>query len=144
MTAWLRGFQADAAAVDHVIERQHQAAKGAGRPWLLAPRAGEQSCAATPSERERLQPHSEFAVPDQPGFPAAQPEPAEAAPADHGRAARLDELQTRADQAAHRIGVQQAELAASSQYTARIERDAQAEPEASWQAEMPGDLEIEL
>ena len=144
MTAWLREFQADAAAVDHVIERQHQAAKGAGRPWLLAPRAGEQSCAATPSERERLQPHSEFAVPDQPGFPAAQPEPAEAAPADHGRAARLDELQTRADQAAHRIGVQQAELAASSQYTARIERDAQAEPEASWQAEMPGDLEIEL
>jgi hypothetical protein len=135
-------------AVDGAIEREHQAAIGAGRPWppdgTLAPQVDEQSRAATPSEPERLQPQSEFLMPDQPGFPAAQPEPGEAAPADHGRAARLDELQARADQAAHRIDVQQAELAASGQYTARIERESQAEPEASWQAEMPGDVEMEL
>ena len=63
-----------------------------------------------------------------PGTP--QPEAAEPGPADDGRAARLDELQARADQAARRIDAQRAELDASSEHTARIERDAQAEPEA--------------
>jgi hypothetical protein len=56
-------------------------------------------------------------------------------PADDGRAARLDEVQSRADEAARRINAQQAELDASSQHTARIEREAQAEPEAERQAD---------
>ena len=66
------------------------------------------------------------------------------ASADDGRAARLDELQARADQAARRIDAQRAELDASSEHTARIEREAQAEPEADRQAEAPYDMEMEL
>ena len=45
------------------------------------------------------------------------------------RAARLDQLQARTDEAVTRIVEQRAELTASSEYTARIEREAQAEPE---------------
>ncbi len=64
--------------------------------------------------------------------------------ADDGHAARLDELQTRADEAARRIDTQRAELNASSEHTARLEREAQAEPEADRQAETPYDMEMEL
>ena len=72
------------------------------------------------------------------------PEAAEPVPADDGRAAQLDELQARADEAARRIDAQRAELDASSEHTARIEREAQAEPEAGRQAETAYDMEIEL
>ena len=65
-------------------------------------------------------------------------------PADDGRAARLDELQARADEAARRIDAQRAELDASSEHTARIEREAQAGPEADRQAETPYEMEMEL
>jgi hypothetical protein len=65
-------------------------------------------------------------------------------PANDGRAARLDELRARADQAARRIDAQRAELDASSQHTARVEREAQAEPAADQQAETPHAMEMEL
>ena len=64
--------------------------------------------------------------------------------ADDGRAARLDELQARADQAARRIDAQRAELDASSAHTARIQRETQAEPETGRQTETPYDMEMEL
>jgi hypothetical protein len=66
--------------------------------------------------------------------------------ADHdgGRAARLDQLQARANEAAARIEAERAELDASHEYTARIEREAQAEPEAGRQAEAPAEIEMEL
>ena len=53
----------------------------------------------------------------------------EPVPANDGRAARMDGLQARAHEAARRIDSQRAELKASSQHTARIERDTQAEPQ---------------
>ena len=55
-----------------------------------------------------------------------------------------DELQARADEAARRIDAQRAELEASSEHTARIEREAQAGPEADWQAETSYEMDIEL
>ena len=48
------------------------------------------------------------------------PEATEPGLADDGRAARLDELQARADEAARRIDAQRAELDASSEHAARI------------------------
>ncbi len=71
------------------------------------------------------------------------PEAAEPGLADDGRAARLYELQVRADQAERRIDAQRAELDASSEHTARIQREAQAEPEAERQPETPFDMEME-
>ena len=59
-------------------------------------------------------------------------------------AARLDELHVRADEAAARVQAQRAELDASSKHAARMEREAQAEPQANWQAEAPDEIEMEL
>ena len=64
--------------------------------------------------------------------------------ADGGRAARLDELQARADEVARRIDAQRAEFIASSEHAARIQREAQAEPGTDRQAETPHDMELEL
>jgi hypothetical protein len=127
MTAWWREFQADVDAVDRAIDREHQAAVYDSQPW--------------PPERKpeagREEPYA--CAPGQP-----QPEAAGPNPADDGRAARLDELQARADQAARRIDAQRAELDASSQHTARVEREAQAGPAAGQQAETSYDMEMEL
>jgi conjugative relaxase-like TrwC/TraI family protein len=127
MTAWWREFQADVDAVDSAIEHEHQAAVYDSQPWPpeRKPEAGrEEPYACAPG-----QPQSEAAGPN---------------PADDGRAARLDELQARADQAARRIDAQRAELDASSQHTTRIEREAQAGPAADQQAETSYDMEMEL
>ena len=76
-----------------------------------------------------------------------EPEPHEEPAADVGqpgnRAARLDELQTRADEAAQRIATDEAEQQASAEYIARIEHQAQAEPQPDWSAEWD-DAEMEL
>jgi hypothetical protein len=114
--------------------------------------AGHQEPDAAATARE---PQLEQSRPGTPGA-STEPEPSafspgtpesEAAgpvPANDGRAARLDELQARADEAARRIDAQQAGLNASSEHTARIQREAQAEPEADRQAETPYDMELEL
>ena len=62
------------------------------------------------------------------------------------RAARLDALQARADQAAHRIAAGNAARGAREQYTARREREAhaQAESAADRQAEALDGIEMEL
>ena len=154
MADWWREFQADADAMDRAIEREHQAAVYEGHPWPpeRKPEAGhdEPDTAAPGRESQLEQPR--------PGIPGAQTEPepeaskpgspqpeaAEPVPADDGRAARLDELQACADEAAHRIDAQRAALDASSEHTARIEREAKAEPEVIRQAETPYDMEMEL
>ena len=52
-------------------------------------------------------------------------------------------LQARADEAAQRIATEEAEQQASAEYIARIERQAQAEPQPDWSAERD-DAEMEL
>ena len=153
MADWWREFQADADAVDRAIEREHQAAVHDGQPWPpeRKPEAGHEEPDAAAPGREpqpeqprpgilgaQTEPEPEASEPGSP-----QPEAAGPVPADDGRAARLDELQARADQAARRIDAQRAELDASSQRTARVEREAQAEPAASQQEETSYDMEME-
>ena len=71
------------------------------------------------------------------------PQPPQRVP-ENERAARFDELLSRADQAAQRIAAQQAERQASSEYAARMEREAQHQAEAEQQAQARDELELEL
>ena len=128
---WWQELEANIEAVDRALARQQQAAIDVGWPWPSV-----RHPAAQP-EAERS-PQLENSVPE-------QPEIVEPEPDSYGeRAARLDELQARADDAAARVKAQRAELDASSEYTARMEREAHAEPEADWQAEAPDEIEMEL
>jgi len=147
MAAWWREFQADADAMDRAIERERQAADYEGQPWLSQrrPEAGHEEPDAAASGREPQLAYSLAGIPEAQTISEPEvselatsgPEAAGPVPADDGRAARLDELQARADEAARRIDAQRAELNASSEHTARTEREAQAEPEAGRQAEAP-------
>jgi len=140
--------------MDRAIEREHQAAVNDAQPWPTErkPEAGHDGPhAAAPGRDPQLEqtrpptavaqaePEPDASEPENPA-----PEATEPGLADDSRAARLDELQARADQAARRIDAQRAELDASSEHTARIQREAQAEPEAGRQAETPYEMEIEL
>ena len=145
MAAWWRDFQVHAEAVDRAIDRDQQAAIREGRPWPpeLKPEAGHEEPVAAAPETGPRPGQVQSAIPEastEPERPAfeprtPQPEVAGPGPADNGRAARLDELQSRADEAVRRINAQQAEHDASSQHTARTEREAQGEPEADRQAD---------
>jgi hypothetical protein len=146
MATWWRDFEAHADAVDRAIELEHQAAIGEGRPWPpeRKPQAGHDEPAAAAPGLELQPGQFRSAMPAasaEPESPASKPgtpqsEAARPTPAAHGgRAARLDELQARADKAARRVDAQRAELDASSQLTARIEREAHAEPETDRQAD---------
>ena len=100
----------------------------------------------------RGEPRVEQSRPGIPG-PSAEPEPSATEPrtsepeaagavnADDGRAARLDQLQARADEAARRSGAQRAGREASSQHAARIEREAKAGRQADRQAETSYEME---
>ena len=151
MATWRRESQADADAMDRAIQREHQAAASDGQPWPPEPKpeAGHDGPQAAAPGRdpqlEQTRPPIAGAQAD-PEPDASEPETPAAEPglADDGYAARLDELQARADQAARRIDAHRAELDASSEHTARIQRETQAEPEAGLQAETPYDMEIEL
>jgi hypothetical protein len=154
MVDWWREFQTDADAMDRAIEREHQAAVSDGQPWPQErkPEAGHEEPDAAAPRREPQLEQSRPGItgsqtdhePDtsEPETPAA--EATEPGLADDGRAARLDELQVRADEAARRIDARRAELDASSEHAERIQRETQAEPEASRRTEMPYDMEIEL
>ncbi len=128
---WWRQFQANLEAAGQALTRQQQAAIDTGQPW-------------PPARHPQPQPEAERAP--QPGNPVAeQPEIREPGPGhDQQRAARLAELQARAGHAAARIKAQQAQLEASSQHTARLQRQAQAEPQADRQAETPDEIEMEV
>lgn len=128
---WWQELEANIEAVDRALARQQQAAIDVGQPWPPV-----RHRAAQP-EAERS-PQLENSVP-------GKPEIAEPEPDSYGeRAARLDELQARADDAAAGVKAQRAGVDASSEYTARMEREAHAEAEADWQAEAPEEVEIEL
>ncbi len=154
MAAWWRQFQADADAADRVIEHEHQAAIHDGQPWPpdRKPEAGHQEPDAAALGREPQRGYPLPGIPEIQTDPGPQtseletPGPKAVGPesTDDGRAARLDELQARADEAACRFDAQRAELNASSEHTARLEREARAEPEADRQAETPHDMEMEL
>ena len=128
MAGWWREFEADAEAVERAIARQHQAAIDAGEPWPPR-RAPEPNPPSAPEPDPETSPEDE-PVPDQ--------------PVRGDRAARLDRLLARVDQAVQRVAAQQAKRQASSEYAARIEREAQTEPDAQQQAEVPHEAEIEL
>ena len=127
---WWRELQANVAAAERARARQQQAAIDVGQPW-------------PPVRHPAAQLEAEHAP--QPGNSmSGQPEILEPeADPDSERAARLDELRARAADAAARVQAQRAELNTSSRHTARIEREAQAEPEAGWQAEAPEEIEME-
>jgi hypothetical protein len=122
MPGWWQQLEADAEAVNRADTGEHQAASDAVL-W--------------PSQR----------IPDMdpPSTPAPEPRPSpENKPEQDDRAARLDELLARADQAAQRIAAQQAERRASSDYAARMELEAQTQAEAEQQTEARDDVELEL
>jgi hypothetical protein len=123
LVEWNRQFENDLAAVDRAIAREQQAALDAGKPW--------------PPGRKTPEPS-----PD-PGAHRVIEEPAADVGQPGNRAARLDELQARADEAALRIATEEAEQQASAEYIARIERQAQAEPQPDWFAERD-DAEMEM
>jgi hypothetical protein len=128
---WWQELEANIEAVDRALARQQQAAIDVGQSW-------------SPVRHSAVQPEAERSPQLENSVPG-QPEIAEPEPDSYGeRAARLDELQERADDAAARVKAQRAELDASGEYTARMEREAPAEPEADWQAEALEEVEMEL
>jgi hypothetical protein len=123
-------LEASIEAVGRAFARQRQAAIDAGQP---RPPVGHPQ--AQPEAERSPQPGN--SPPEQPEIPELQ--------ADHEGecAARLDELQARADDAAARVQAHLAELDASRECTARMGREAQAEPDVGWQAEAPAEIEME-
>jgi hypothetical protein len=120
MASWWREFEAHAEAVERALARQHQAAVKAGEPW--PPRHPP-----VPSLSPMPSPHPQAAPDDEP-IPAQR--------AAEKKAARLDELLARVDQAAQRVAAQESGRQAGNGYAARIEREAQAEPEHQAEAEI--------
>ncbi len=145
MAEWWQQFEADFAAVDRAIEREHQAAVAANRPWPPEKTAqAEGSHDEARAAIERLQRDGYLRMPD-PEPKASEPEPDEPVtdvpgpqPESGSSANRLDQLQARASEAAQQIAAEREDLARSSEYQARIEREAQAAPEAHAQAEYDG------
>jgi conjugative relaxase-like TrwC/TraI family protein len=120
---WWQQFEADIQAVERAVARQHQAAIDAGDPW----------------------PPQHAPQPDPPTAARPDPEPSpEDEPAHDDAATRLDKLLAQADQATQRIAAQEAGRQASSDYAARIGREAQADPEAEQHAEARDQAEMEL
>ena len=149
---WWRKFQADADAMDRAIEREHQAANGQPLRPERKPEAGyEGPHAAVPGRDRQLEQSRPGAVaaqadpePDASELEITAAEATEPELPENGRAGRLDELQDRAAAAARRIDAQRAELDASSEHIARMEREAQTGPEAGRQAETSYEMDMEL
>jgi hypothetical protein len=148
---WWRQLEAGLAAVDRALQREQQAAIAAGQPWPPQRTAQAQTthpgAAAVSARLQRdgyrpePNPDSEAPIPE----PAANTAAIVSEHEHGGRPARLDALQARADQAAHRIAAGNAARAAREHYTARRERQARAraEPAAERQAEALDGIEIE-
>ena len=140
MAGWWRQFEADFAAVDRAIEREHQAALVAGKPWppehMPQPEpASEAEPAASPPRTAEPENWSEPPV-SSPGA-ASDYEP-------DGPAARLDKLLAQAGQAAQRVAAENAGRQARAEYAVRVELELRPEPELALQAESPDEAEIEL
>ena len=137
----------DEAATSNGLPRPPPPVRRPGKPWPSCSAAGTNQAPPkrwSPGARWNCG-ENPLPPPRPPAGPArAQQQAAIGADHDGGRAARLDQLQARANEAAARIEAERAELDASNEYTARIEREAQAEPEADRQAEAPAEIEMEL
>ena len=152
MAGWWRQFEADPDAMDRAIEREHQAAIAAGKPWPPERTAkaengrSEAGAVAGPLHRDGALQGPGYDLPVSGPGPAA-PDIEAPAPQQHepdAPSARLDVLQACADQAAQRLAADNADREARAAYTARIEREAKAEPEAERQAEVLDEAEMEL
>jgi hypothetical protein len=124
---WWRQLEADLAAADLAVEREHQAAIAAGRPW--------------PPEH----------TPQPESGPVREPENSPGSdPEAHGQSgpddqtARLDALLAQAAGAAGRFTKEKADRDARAGYAARLERQAHPEPARTLQAEASCEAEIEL
>ena len=120
MVDWWRQLEANLAALDRAIKREHQAAIAAGEPW--------------PPE---VEPASE--PENSPG--ADQEADGQSSPDD--QAARLDRLLGQATEAAQRFTAEEATRKARAEYAARLVREAHAEPEHIVQAQASYEAEIE-
>ena len=127
MVEWWRQLEADLAAVDRAIKREHQAAIAAGKPW--------------PPERNP-QPEAEPASEPENSPGADQEADGQSGPDD--QAARLDRLLGQATEAAQRFTAEEAARKARAEYAARLEREAHAEPEHIVRAQASYEAEIEL
>jgi hypothetical protein len=153
MAEWWRQLEADLAAANRAVEREHQAAVAAGQPWPPQRTAqAETTYAEAAAVIARLQRDGYRREPNpDPEAPASEPAAANSAalapqhePGDGS--ARLDALRARANEAVHRIAAGNAAQEARAQYTARRNREAhtQAEPAAERQAEASDGIEMEL
>ena len=152
MVEWWRQLEADLAAVDLAVDREHQAAIAAGKPWPPQRTAQAETTPAEAAAVTARLPRDGYLPEPNPDPEAPASEPAAAntgalAPQHEpgGRSARLDALQARADEAVHRIAAAAARQA-RAQYAGRLDREAhgQAEPAAERQAEALDGIEIEL
>ena len=152
MVEWWRKLEADLAAVDRAIEREQQAVIAAGQPW--PPQRTTQAKTAHAEAAAVIAPsqHDGYRLGPDPDPEALTCEPAAITAAlaprhEPGeRPDRLNALQSRADQAAHRTAADNAAREARAHYTTRRDREAraQAEPAAQHQAEASDGIEIEL
>jgi hypothetical protein len=127
MVEWWRRLEADLAAADRAIEREHQVAIAAGEPW--PPGRNPQREAEPPPELE-----------SSPG--ADQEADGQSGPDD--QATWLDRLLGQATEAAQRFTADNAARETRAEYAARLEREAHAEPEHTVQAQASYEAEIEL
>ena len=127
MVDWWHQLEANLAAVDRAIKREHQAAIAAGQPW--------------PPERNS-QPEVEPASESENSPGADQEADGQSGPDD--QAARLDRLLGQATEAAQRFTAEEPTRKARAEYAARLEREAHAEPEHIARAQASYDAEIEL
>ena len=114
---------ADAEAVKCADAGGHQAASDAGKS-RSSQRIADMNPPSAPPPEPRTSPENE--------------------PEQDDRAARLDELLARAEQAARRIAAQHAEWQTSSDFAARMELEAQTQAEAGHQAQARNEAELEL
>jgi hypothetical protein len=126
MMEWWRQLESDLAGVDRAIEREHQAAIAAAKPW--------------PPEHTP-QPESEAAWAG--NSPGSDPEAyGQSGPDD--QTARLDELLAQATEAAGCFTEEKADREGRAEHADRLEREAHAEPERTLQTEASYEAEIEL
>jgi len=123
MVEWWRQLDADLAAVDRVIEREHQAAIAKGSTW---PSQHE----SEPVRGPESGPRSDLEADGQPG------------PDD--QTARFDKLLAQAAEAAERFTAEKADREVRAGYAARLDREARPEPEHTVQAEASFEAEIDL
>jgi TrwC relaxase/AAA domain len=127
MVDWWRQLEANLAAVDRAIKREHQAAIAAGEPW--------------PPERN---PQPEVEPASEPENRPRADQEADGRSGPDDQAARLDRLLGQATEAAERFTAEEAARKARAEYAARLEREADAESEHIVRAQASYEAEIEL